>query len=149
MASANGVLGPGLLALVGGVVLLAWALASGDAELHLVVVVPVISGTGAVFAGGVLLLMLGLVITFLGLSLRHAGGIAGGPGDELPTPTRDGQPPRAGTPPASGGAEFGGVVFIGPIPIIFGRGQRPGGWMLVASIVFGVLLIVFILGLLL
>ncbi|NIV80674.1 MAG: hypothetical protein GWN18_18400, partial [Thermoplasmata archaeon] len=55
MASANGTLGLGLLMLVSGIALLAWAVASGDAEFYLVVIIPVITGTGPVFAGGVVL----------------------------------------------------------------------------------------------
>jgi uncharacterized protein (TIGR00304 family) len=145
MARPTTVLALGLLMLASGIALLAFAVASGDASLHLVVIIPVISGTGPAFVAGTLLLMAGLMATLGGHSLRsfermealevpHAGPAEGGP-----------RPPATGAP--AGGAEFGGVVFIGPIPIVFGRGQRAGRWMLVASVVFGILLVVFLLGL--
>lgn len=148
MASANGTLGLGLLMLVSGIALLAWAVASGDAEFYLVVIIPVITGTGPVFAGGVVLFMIGLIVTFLGLSLRAAEGMAESYA-EAP-PQREpiaAAPPQGGAPPAPGGAEFGGVIFLGPIPIVFGKGQRSSKWMMIGSIVFGILMIVFLLGL--
>ena len=150
MASANGTLGLGLLMLVGGIALLAWAVSSGDAEFYLVAIIPVISGSGAVFGVGVLLFMVGLIGTFLGMSLRAAEGMAEEFGDApSQMPPRQAQPGHRpqGAPPPPGGAEFGGVVFLGPIPIVFGKGPRSNRWMLVASIVFGILMIVFLLGL--
>ncbi len=146
MASAKGLLGVGLLMLMAGIALLAWAVSSGDAELYLVVIIPVITGTGPVFAGGAILFMLGLMVTFLGLSMRAAESMDLHEGPP-PTPATGSSPgPQAGAPPASGGTEFGGVIFLGPIPIVFGKGQRTSKWMLVGSIVFGILMIVFLLG---
>jgi uncharacterized membrane protein len=48
-----------------------------------------------------------------------------------------------------GRPEWGGVVFIGPVPLAFGSSPRMGRWMTLASIVMGILFLVFILGLLL
>jgi uncharacterized membrane protein len=119
MANVKGPLVLGLLILAAGIALLAWAVSSGDAEFYLFIIFPVVTGTGPVFAGGALLFMIGLMGTFIGLSMGAA--------------------PRDGP-------QFGGVIFIGPIPIVFGKGQRTSKWMLVGSIVFGILLIVFLLG---
>ena len=146
MASAKGLMGGGLLMLAAGIALLAWAVSSDDAELYLVVIIPVITGTGPVFAGGVVLFMLGLMVTFLGLSLRAAESmdLHDGPSTEPPVgpgPGRQGDKPTPG-----GGTEFGGVVFLGPIPIVFGKGLRAGRWMLIGSIVISILMIVFLLG---
>jgi uncharacterized protein (TIGR00304 family) len=145
MASVKGLLGAGVPMLVAGIALLAWAVSSGDAEFYLVVIIPVISGTGPAFGGGVLLFMLGLVVTFMGLSLRSLEALDL---HERPPsgPTTGPGTGQKGEVPPVGGTQFGGVIFLGPIPIVFGKGQRAGRWMLVASIVFGILMIVFLLG---
>jgi uncharacterized protein (TIGR00304 family) len=145
MVRPNTVLAIGLLTVLSGVALLAWAVSRGEAELYLVVIIPVISGTGPVFAAGALLFMVGLMVTFVGYSLRSMERMEALEGPPPQARQGEARPPASGSP--SGGAEFGGVVFIGPVPIVFGRGQRASRWMLVASVVFGILLIVFILGL--
>lgn len=126
--------------LAGGVVLLGWAVSRGEAELYLFLIFPVVSGTGPIFAAGTLLLIVGVLATFMALSVRGAGATAWEPVEAPPRTEAPQQAPQ-------GGVEFGGVVFIGPIPIVFGRGHQMGRWMLVASIVFAILLMVFILGL--
>jgi uncharacterized protein (TIGR00304 family) len=147
MANVKGPLVLGLLILAAGIALLAWAVSSGDAEFYLFIIFPVVTGTGPVFAGGALLFMIGLMGTFLGLSMGAAQRMAEEYGDaqhrQAPPPD---QVPREGAPPPRDGPQFGGVIFIGPIPIVFGKGQRTSKWMLVGSIVFGILLIVFLLG---
>ena len=148
MTNWRGPLAIGLLMLTGGIALLGWAVSAGEAEFHLFIIFPVVTGSGPIFAAGALLFMIGIIVTFLGLSMRAAEGMAEEYGDAPPQPAaQPGQTPRVGARPAQGGPQFGGVVFIGPIPIVFGKGQRMGKWMLVGSIVFGVLLIVFIVGL--
>jgi uncharacterized protein (TIGR00304 family) len=148
MANANGPLALGLLLLIGGIALLGWAVSRGEAEFYLFIVFPVVTGSGAIFASGALLFMVGVIATFFGLSMRAAEGMAEEYGDAPPRQAaHPDQLAQAGAPAPRGGAEFGGVVFIGPIPIVFGKGQRMGKWMLVGSIVFGILLIVFIVGL--
>jgi uncharacterized protein (TIGR00304 family) len=145
MVRPDTVLAIGLLMLVSGIALLAWAVSSGEAEFYLVVIIPVISGTGPVFAAGALLFMIGIMVTFTGYSLRSVERMEAIEGPPPREPQGEARPPASGPP--SGGAEFGGFVFIGPVPIVFGKGQRASKWMLVASVVFGILLIVFILGL--
>lgn len=141
-------MGIGLLMLIGGIALLAWAVSSGDAEFYLFIIFPVITGTGPIFAGGALLFMVGLIVTFLGLSMRTAERMAMEYSEAPPeTAAPPGHAPHAGAPAPRGGPEFGGVIFLGPIPIVFGKGQRTSKWMLIGSIVFGILLIVFIVGL--
>jgi uncharacterized protein (TIGR00304 family) len=147
MANVNGPLVLGSLILAAGIALLAWAVSSGDAEFYLFIVFPVVTGTGPVFASGALLFMIGLMGTFLGLSMgaaqRMAEEYGDAPSQRAPPPD---QAPREGVPSPRDGPQFGGVIFIGPIPIVFGKGQRTSKWMLVGSIVFGILLIVFLLG---
>ena len=148
MVDWRGPLGIGLLMLIGGIALLGWAVSSGDAEFYLFFIFPVITGTGPIFASGALLFMIGLIVTFLGLSMRAAERMAEEYSEAPPEAAAPpGQAPPAGAPAPRGGPEFGGVIFLGPIPIVFGKGQRTSKWMLIGSIVFGILLIVFIVGL--
>ncbi|MDG7008999.1 MAG: DUF131 domain-containing protein [Nitrososphaerota archaeon] len=43
-----------------------------------------------------------------------------------------------------GNASFGGVVFVGPFPIVFGSG--PGGWILaLGSVVIGAVMLIMVL----
>jgi len=147
MVNAKGLLVLGLLMLFGGIGLFGWAVARGEAEFYLVVIIPVITGTGAVFAAGVLLFMIGLMVTFFAMSLRSAERMPKEYEDGRSQAASPGQAPQQGAPSPQGGAEFGGVIFIGPIPIVFGKGPRSSKWMLVGSIVFGLLLIVFIVAL--
>jgi len=147
MVNWRGPLAFGLLMLIGGIALLGWAVSSEDAEFYLFLIFPVVTGSGPIFAAGAILFMVGIIVTFFGLSMRAAEGMAeeydGAPMQTAPP----GHTPHAGAPAPRGGPQFGGVIFIGPIPIVFGKGQRMGKWMLVGSIVFGILLIVFIVGL--
>jgi uncharacterized membrane protein len=150
MVSAKGLLVAGSLMLVSAIALLSLAVSSGDAEFYLFIIFPVVTGTGPAFAGGALLFMLGLMVSFMGISMRTAERMAEEYGEvpHRPVPQQTPPPREGGTaPPAAGGPGFGGVIFLGPIPIVFGKGQRTGKWMLVASIVFGILMLVFIIGL--
>lgn len=85
-----------------GVALVAVAVARGDATAGLIVIVPFVTGSSAVFLGG----LLALIGAFVTLPLAF-------------TPDEDrAEVDVPATPPSSG---IGGVVVIGPIPIFFGR----------------------------
>ena len=138
---------PGLLIatvafLTTGVLFLAIAAAQGDVRLYLVLIVPVITGEGAAFAIGALALMAGVLMALVVLPLASAA--RAGPPE---APPAQGLPPA----PAAGGASssWGGVVFIGPVPIVLGSGPGMRRYMLVAAVVMAILLAVFIAGALL
>jgi uncharacterized protein (TIGR00304 family) len=134
----------GLLA--AGIAAMAVAVARGDAELRFVLVFPVLSGTGAVFAVGAGLLILGMLVAFVGLpllTLSQAGGAPVSPPARPPSVRRG---PRPQAPGTDADRQWGGVVFIGPIPIVFGSSPRMGKWMLVLAAVVTVLLLVLFLG---
>ncbi len=131
--------------ILGGLAGLVVAYAQGDAELSVVVVIPVLSGTGAPFALGVLLLMGGFFLLFLSWGMRTMAAVALEE-EEEPAAPRPREPSAAGGP-ASAGSQWGGVVFIGPIPIAFGSNPRMNRIMLVAAVVMALLFFVFLLGL--
>ena len=137
-----------IVTLVAGVAALVIAGQRGEAELHLVLIFPVVSGTGPYFALGVLLFMAGLLMLFVGMSMRSIAALEDlPPGQRAPPGSPPGRAP--GAAPPAGRPEWGGVVFIGPVPLAFGSSPRMGRWMTLASIVMGILFLVFILGLLL
>jgi len=125
-----------------GVMFLAIAAAQGDVRLYLVLVIPVVTGEGAAFAIGALALMAGTLMALVALPLATAA--RAGPPEA---------PPATGTQPApaaeGGSSSWGGVVFIGPIPIVLGSGPGMRRYMLVASVVMALLLLVFVVGALL
>jgi uncharacterized protein (TIGR00304 family) len=139
-----------LAALVGGVALLVLAAVRGEARLYLVLVFPVVTGEGAVFALGTLLLMAGIVLAFLSWAPMMAHPAEGPPQAPAPaTPPSPSGPVGPEGPAGEGGTRWGGVVFIGPVPIAFGSAPRTTALMLAAAVVMGLLLLVFVLGALL
>ena len=133
-----------LAALVGGASLLAYGAALGQGQVHLVLVFPVFTGTGLVSIAGILLIAVGMFLGFLSfaqiplvwISKRTPAGPA------LPEPTPASPPePHTGTT----AKKFGGVVFLGPIPIVFGSDTRVSRIMLLLAIAMTVLLLAFFL----
>lgn len=121
-----------LAALVGGVALLAYSAATGEGRVVLFLIFPVFTGSGLASFGGMLLIVLGLFLGFLSM----AG--FGLPSMEPPPPALAPQAPQA-----SPAKKFGGVVFLGPIPIVFGSDARVSKWMLVLAVVMTVVLVAF------
>lgn len=115
-------------ALFSGLALLAYAALQGDVSVHLVVVVPVVTGTGPWAA-------LGGLLTVAGLAGWVWTGLAGaGPGPR-------GTPPPGGEAHAEEGpsgeqeasTRGGGVLLIGPIPVAWGTDARSLTGVLLAA----------------
>ena len=104
---------------VAGIALVVLPVVRGGATVSLVLIVPVVSGSSVEFLVGV-----GLVIAgFVALLLAAAG--TGSEWEHVPE--------EAAPAPASGAGGAGGVVLVGPIPIVFGswRGvSRRTRWVL-------------------
>ena len=129
---------PGIL-FFGGIFLIAVSVATGEADLSLVVVFPVISGTGGVFLLGMLLTVAGLL---LGFALMVIGKTEWADHQE---PARTGE---SGLHHARGEkreVRYGGVVLIGPIPIAFGSNMRMAVTMLVVGIIIAIVILALIL----
>lgn len=123
-----------LLTIVGGLALLAYAAATGQGQVALVVIFPVFTGTGLVSFAGMLLIMLGFFLGFLSLAGRPP------PTERIPPGSPEPATPTAPVTPAK---RFGGVVFLGPFPIVFGSDRRISTVMLVLGVLLTILLLVF------
>lgn len=122
----------GLVCLAGAAASLGWGALQGDLQVALLVVFPVVYGSGPWAVLGIGLLMAG----FVALLLEAASGLPGGPPGRGPGHGRDpfeggsgearesawGEEP--GEPEAESGFRGGGVVMLGPIPIVLGSDGR-------------------------
>lgn len=118
---------------VGGLVLIASAVATDEAEVSLFLIFPVFSGSSGLFLLGTLLIVLSFIIGFLMLAMGQMELQTSGawPGT-MPEP-------RSGTKPVK--KEYGGVVLIGPVPIAFGSSRTMALFMLVLGIVLAIILL--------
>jgi len=122
--------GPAVL--IAGLVTLALAVARGEASLYLIVVIPVVVGTGPLAFLGILLVFAGFILTFLLWSVGRP--------QSIPEPVEGPALAPAEAPPAR---RWGGVVFLGPIPLVFGSDPQMTRMMLV----LGAILFLALLGL--
>ena len=122
-------------ALLAGVALVALSVAEGRASVALFVIVPVVTGSSLPFLLGVVLIAVGF------LSMPFAL-VAESNESDLALPERDAAE-QAG-PPARGGV--GGVVLVGPVPIVFGSwkgvSRRTLVWLAVAGTVLVIVALV-------
>jgi len=126
--------GPAALAcLVGGIAALAVAVAQGGAVVHLLVIVPVVTGTSPLAFLGILLILAAVMLAFVALAGR------GLPAAEGPQEVGSATPKASPAPSKS----FGGVVFLGPFPLVFGSNPRMTRAMLLVGVGLFVLLVVF------
>ncbi len=102
-------LGPAVLGI--GVAVLALAVGRGEASVYLVVIVPVVAGTGPLGFLGILLVFVGFFLTFLLWPTRTEAGAA----EHVDAGQAEGLPPTR---------RWGGVAFLGPIPLVFGSDSR-------------------------
>jgi uncharacterized protein (TIGR00304 family) len=121
---------------VSGLGLVVASVATGEAELSLLVVFPVVSGSGALFLLGAVLIVASFLIGFLWLATGY-----------MPAPRYDDGTAAPGES-VGGGAKYGGVVLIGPVPIVFGSTRSMALAILAVGIVTAVVLLglVFLLG---
>jgi len=113
-----------------GVLTMAFAVSRGEANVYLVLVIPVIVGTGPLALLGVFLVFAGFLLTFLLWPSR----LVAEPGDRGVSPVSPEGAPSA--------RRWGGVLFLGPIPVIFGSDPRMTRMMLLIGLVLFLALVV-------
>ncbi len=121
-------LGPALFA--GGLAALAVAVSQGQATLNLFLVFPIVAASGPWGFLGILLLVAGFALLFLAWP---------SPSEE---PAMQVTAARAPGPPPVASRRWGGVLFLGPIPVVFGSDAQVTRWMLVLALVLFVALLV-------
>lgn len=111
--------------LVGGLASIGYAGLQGDLDVYLLVVVPVVAGTGPWAALG----LLGAIVGLIGLAWTgrmHLGGPPGGRGAASEDAVREREGlDRSAERQTSGG----GVILIGPIPIAWGSDRSALAWL--------------------
>ena len=122
-----------IVTIVLSLLLLVIAAIRGELSFAIVFIIPVIIGYGPLSITGALLLFLGLILLFTSF-LREPLEREEGVGREIPDdPNLEDE--RRGSRP-----RMGGVVLLGPIPIIFGSDWR----MASLAIILAILLIVLV-----
>ncbi len=122
----------GVGALVAGAALIAVGIYQGDVVVALVLIFPVLVSTGGIGALGIILLALGVMALVFDRFLDGR------------VPEEEGQ--GAETERTKGNTEFGGVVLIGPIPIIFGSNPRTALMAAAVAIIILAIVLLLVLG---
>ncbi len=135
LVRASRLVGPALF--IVGAVVLAVGVLQGEATLSLFLIFPVVTATGAWGFLGILLMIAGVFLFFLTWSW-------------VPEPVYEARPTAPPVPQSSSAAapseprrRWGGVVFLGPIPVVFGSDQKVAKWMLLVGVLLFVALVVF------
>jgi len=116
-----------------GVALIALAVASGEAEVSLILIFPLISGSGGLFMLGTVLIILSFVVGFAMMAMGQLEVQQAMLGQTEPT--------RAPETRRATEKKYGGVVLVGPIPIAFGSDRTIALIMLVVGIVMAIILL--------
>jgi len=122
-----------VLVFAAGVVCIAIAVASGEAEVSLVLIFPVFSGSSGLFLLGTLLIVLSF---FVGFAMLTMGQLEMGRFEQ-----EIGKPPEQHAVKKE--SKFGGVVLVGPVPIAFGSDRG----IAVIMLIIGIVLAIVVLGL--
>jgi uncharacterized protein (TIGR00304 family) len=125
----------GLLA--AGLSLVVVSVVNGEADVSLVVIFPVISGSGFLFLIGVAMVVMGVLSGFM-LIAATTHSTAPDPGDSSWGDAGDGTSEKT--------SKYGGIVLIGPVPIVFGSNARIAYVMLAVAV--GIVILVLALTLL-
>jgi uncharacterized membrane protein len=117
----------GLIAL--GVAVLAIGAASGDGELIILLFIPVYRGSGPYALGGGLLIFLGIVVGLIYMFKRYA------PAPQQQTPGTSRAPGGGQGAAPAGRPRTGGVIFLGPIPIVWGSDAKTSLYTIIIGII--------------
>ena len=152
-----------------GIVMLGLGVSRGEGEVYWAVIFPIFHGTGIIFFLGTILIILGIILVMVGF-VAGSSGIEFGSFDDLmgddedyheQYPNRHRQRPgkrpydkgfdrperRTNAPyrPRRTSIKSGVVVFIGPIPIMWGSDKKIGYIMAVVAVILVVIFLIFTL----
>ena len=149
-----------ILCFIAGVFLLILGGSQGQGKVYWIVFFPVFEGTGIFSIVGILLIILGIFLFMFSLAagsfeLVGFGGL-GGFKDFDPDHDYDhDRPPRKGGAPVStrkrpvqrpkAAIKSGGVIFIGPIPIIWGSDKKTGQIMAIVALVLAITFVIVVI----
>ncbi len=111
------------LFLICGIALLGHAVASGEAEVAIVIFIPVFYGSGILAFLGMICIMAAIFLAFFGFATRFAEEESYGK-EPPPQTTKPSRPGQTAEPRIGKSIKGGGVVLIGPIPVIFGSDTK-------------------------
>ncbi|MCI4348672.1 MAG: DUF131 domain-containing protein [Thermoplasmata archaeon] len=118
----------GLTSLAAGISLIVYAIATGQAHLVLLVIIPAVTGSSLPFFLGLLLIVVGFVLLFA--QAAEFDGIA-------PPESRMTGGGALGSPKPTTERAWGGVLLLGPFPIAFGSARPLRRWMYLALALVG------------
>jgi uncharacterized protein (TIGR00304 family) len=124
------------LLIICGIALLGYSVSSGEGSAGVFFIIPVFYGSGIYSFLGVLCIMVGLFLALFGIAAQ----MEEMEGFEEPSGT---QPSRTSGPKPQKSIKGGGVVLIGPIPIIFGSDAKTAMALVLMAIVLIVIVAVF------
>ncbi|MFP4186514.1 MAG: TIGR00304 family membrane protein [Thermoplasmata archaeon] len=113
-----------VIVLLSGIFLVIYGVIEGDAEVALLIFIPVIYGAGIYLTGGVLMIFLSFFLFFV-FSFQQVRG-------------RENQKVKPGRTHKE--SSYGGVIFIGPIPIIFGKDKSIAKKMMYLGLLIALIL---------
>ena len=127
-----------------------FSVAEGIADRQLGVAIflflPVIYGTGPFAFMTVFFIFLSFVLLFVVISTRGPGTLGSSPYDTYSGDSHNAHEDAHSTEEQHGQErKFGGVIFIGPIPIIFGSSRKMARYMIVIAVIMTALTIAFLL----
>jgi len=126
----------GPILFLAGAASLAVGFLRNEATISLFVIFPVITATGGWSVAGIGLMVAGFFVFFL----TWSASIEPQPVPSARTPSPPDEAAVPAFPPSS--RRWGGVVFLGPVPVVFGSDPKLTKWMLILGAILFVALFV-------
>ena len=125
-----------LILLICGVILLGYSVTSGEGNAAIIIFIPVYYGSGLYSFLGVLCIMAALFFAFFGIAAQM---------EDMEEYNSNSGPQSSQTsrPRTQKSIKGGGVVLIGPIPIIFGSDAKTAMALVLMAIVLIIIVVFF------
>ncbi len=125
-----------LLLAICGIALMGYSVSSGESSAGVFFIIPIFYGSGISAFLGVLCIMAAIFLGFVGFAASAVG-------DEGYEPSREPQGSSQGRAAPKKTIKGGGVVMIGPIPIIFGSDSKSAKVVAILAIILMIIMMVF------